>query len=538
MKKESLFHFLKRNKDFNILLSGQIISQLGDAINWMANLGLVAIIAPGIGASFLMIWLMIPIVTLGPFAGVLVDRFSRKKIMIISDFSRALTVLLFIFVLINYISVKNEEFIFKYKDGKVISCTNKNSELISKKEGVIKERNISANIIGIENETITIVVKGEFGNNKTINGTFVSNTEDYEKVRLEKKGDKYIGVINKRYSDISKKKNREIEIKKEGELVFNITEKIGPAFFVYLITFFVSIVTQFFVPAKSAMIPEVVEKEELVYANSLSASAARVVMIIGGAAGGFIIGKFGLITAFWVDFLSYVISFTTLCFVKEKRHVSIFDIDKNKKEISKGFFHEFKEGIKYIGEKASVRFAVLAYIALMSAGGIGYIFLIKYSNETLRMGVEGLGYLQTSLGVGLVAGALLVGVIGNKIEKINMIKIGIVVVALAAICFAFTDKIYFALATGILAGMGAALIIVMSETVLQIVVKTEFRGRIFGILQTVTNAAFAIGAIVTGLIFSGFEERTMFIIIAIFMVLFLIINQFTDSLKGKIKKNG
>lgn len=539
MKKENLFHFLKRNRDFNVLLSGQIISQLGDAINWMANLGLVAIIAPGIGASFLMIWLMIPIVTLGPFAGVLVDRFSRKRIMMISDFSRAATVLLFIFTLINYTSVKNEEFTFKYKENKITDVKNSMSELISKKEGNIKNRNIEAAVSDFENNSIKIYVKGDFGNSDTINGTLYSSSEDYEKIKLIKAGNSYSAVVKKRYSDSSKKKNRELELKKEGEFTLNITEKLGPTFLVYLITFFISIVTQFYIPAKSALIPEVVEKEELVYANSLSASAARIVMIIGGAVGGFLIGKFGLITAFWADLISYIISFSTLCFVKEKRHISIFEINESitKEKKSAGFFGEFVEGIKYLMEKATVRFAVLSYIAVMSAGGIGYIFLIKYSNETLGMGVEGLGYLQTSLGAGLVAGALLVGVIGNKIEKTHMIKAGIVIISVSALCFAFIDRIYFALATGVFAGVGAAFIIVMSETILQIVVKTEFRGRIFGILQTVTNASFALFAIGTGLILSGVEEKTIFISIAVFMVLFLFINQVSDRLRGNNGKN-
>lgn len=535
MKKESLLSFLKRNREFRFLLAGQTVSQLGDALNWMANLGLVAIIAPGIGTSFLMIWLMIPIVTLGPFAGVVVDRFSRKKIMIISDILRASTVFLFILALINYIGVKNEEFIFEYNKKGIISTENKSSEIISKKEKSIKERYISARINKFNSSIIEISVKGDFGNSKIINGTISSNSEDYENIKLEKKGECYIGIINKKYSDNSKKKNKNLEMKDNGKFSVNITEKLGPTFLVYLITFFVSLVTQFFIPAKSSIIPELVEKDELVYANSISATIARIVMIAGGAIGGFIIGRYGIVTALWADFISSTLSVVTICFIKEKKQLSIH---QNKIEESKGFIKEFKEGIIYLTRKPSVRFSVFSYIAVMAVGGIGYIFLIKYSNETLRMGVEGLGYLQTALGVGLISGAFLVGLIGNKIEKTDMIKIGIVVVSVSSFIFAFAEKIYFALAAGILAGAGGAFIIVMSETVLQTVVKTEFRGRIFGILQTMTNAAFAIFAIATGFIFSGFEERTIFISIAVFMVIFLIINQFINSLKGKIIKNG
>ena len=79
MDNKNIIRLLKKNRDFRFLWIGQMISQLGDAINWMASLGFIAMVMPGIGASLLLIWLMIPIVTIGPFAGVWVDRFRRKN---------------------------------------------------------------------------------------------------------------------------------------------------------------------------------------------------------------------------------------------------------------------------------------------------------------------------------------------------------------------------------------------------------------------------------------------------------------------------
>lgn len=133
MDKNGGLHFLIKNRDFRFLWTGQVVSQLGDAVNWMASLGFVAIMAPGIGASLLLIWLMIPILIFGPFAGVMVDRFSRKSTMLLSDILRAGFVMLYIVVTMSYVSVRNQENSFIYKNGVFNEKGKSVQELISKK---------------------------------------------------------------------------------------------------------------------------------------------------------------------------------------------------------------------------------------------------------------------------------------------------------------------------------------------------------------------------------------------------------------------
>jgi len=86
---------LFRNRHFMALWLGQTISFIGDYFNWIA----IPIIVERLTGSTVMVGLTVianalPALLLGPVAGVFVDRWDRKRTMVISDLLRALLVLL------------------------------------------------------------------------------------------------------------------------------------------------------------------------------------------------------------------------------------------------------------------------------------------------------------------------------------------------------------------------------------------------------------------------------------------------------------
>lgn len=83
-------------KNFFSLWTGQIISEFGDRLNQMALIALVYQKSPGsvMAMAKLFFFVVIPVFIIGPVAGVYVDRWDRKKVMVISDILRGLLVLL------------------------------------------------------------------------------------------------------------------------------------------------------------------------------------------------------------------------------------------------------------------------------------------------------------------------------------------------------------------------------------------------------------------------------------------------------------
>ncbi|WP_409296901.1 MFS transporter [Peribacillus sp. SCS-26] len=87
METKSLF----KNKQYVYLISSQLVSNLGDWLDLLALMALVSINwqASPMQLTGLMLCFSIPIILWGPFAGVLADRYDRKKLMIIADLARA-----------------------------------------------------------------------------------------------------------------------------------------------------------------------------------------------------------------------------------------------------------------------------------------------------------------------------------------------------------------------------------------------------------------------------------------------------------------
>jgi MFS family permease len=90
---------LRRNRSFRQLWLGQVVSQLGDWFDTIAVYTLVLkLTGSGRAVGLVLVARFLPSVVTGPLSGVVADRFSRRTIMIVSDFVRALVVLGFLFV--------------------------------------------------------------------------------------------------------------------------------------------------------------------------------------------------------------------------------------------------------------------------------------------------------------------------------------------------------------------------------------------------------------------------------------------------------
>jgi MFS family permease len=90
---------LRKNRSFRQLWLGQVVSQMGD---WFDTIALYTIIlkltGSGRDVGLLLVARFIPSFFFGPIAGVIADRFSRQRVMIVSDLLRTVVVLGFLFV--------------------------------------------------------------------------------------------------------------------------------------------------------------------------------------------------------------------------------------------------------------------------------------------------------------------------------------------------------------------------------------------------------------------------------------------------------
>jgi len=99
LRSRSQFLSVLRVREFMIFTVSQSVSLFGDKLDYMALLAMVAFLSEKFGwasaraISFLSVVVALPVVLFGPLAGILVDRWDRRKVMLVSDSARTLLVL-------------------------------------------------------------------------------------------------------------------------------------------------------------------------------------------------------------------------------------------------------------------------------------------------------------------------------------------------------------------------------------------------------------------------------------------------------------
>ncbi|HVO09877.1 MAG TPA: MFS transporter [Vicinamibacteria bacterium] len=88
---------LRGNRNYRWTWLGQVVSEIGDHFNNVAVLALVLeTTGSGMAVSLLMVARAVPAVVAGPAAGVALDRFDRRRIMLASDLVRAVVAFAFV----------------------------------------------------------------------------------------------------------------------------------------------------------------------------------------------------------------------------------------------------------------------------------------------------------------------------------------------------------------------------------------------------------------------------------------------------------
>jgi MFS family permease len=100
MESLTYIQLLRSNRSFRRLWWGQVISELGNWFNFIAGLGLVRVVSKGDATATTIVILarLVPFTLFAPLAGAFVDRWSRRTVMIVSDFARVVVALGFLLV--------------------------------------------------------------------------------------------------------------------------------------------------------------------------------------------------------------------------------------------------------------------------------------------------------------------------------------------------------------------------------------------------------------------------------------------------------
>ena len=274
---------------------------------------------------------------------------------------------------------------------------------------------------------------------------------------------------------------------------------------VYIVAFLESLISQFFAPAESALLPRLVDEEHLASANSVSSLNGNLARLIGPPLGGIVAGLLGLNGIALLDAASFIIAagLITLITVNAQPVKKQASVAANVKTNPwRNAWHEWLEGLRLVKQERNVA-AMFALIAITSLGeGVFAVLIIAYVSNVLHGGALQLGWLQGAQAVGGLIGGLLIGFVVKKVSLSHLIGFG-------AIAFGIIDLLIFNYPTffpGIVIGLALFVLVGIPgvgfstgvTTLLQMSVEDEYRGRIFGAMGTTSALLMLLGTTLAG----------------------------------------
>jgi MFS family permease len=259
----------------------------------------------------------------------------------------------------------------------------------------------------------------------------------------------------------------------------------------------------FEVPARQAFVVEIVGRDKLMNAIALNSANVNLTRILGPVLAGFLMAKVGMAACFAIDALSYTVVIATLLMMRieprkippRKEHPVVL----------------LREGLREVMTNPPVRM-VMGLLAIILVFGWSFQNLMAgIAQKELGLSEWQYGVLVSLFGIGAVCGALFVASRSNRNNATRHLLISMAIMAIGLFAFSFSDlwismeapawALWSLMAVPMMmAGFGGVMFLSTGNTLVQLSVADDIRGRVMGIWSIGWGSAFPLGGLVMGMV--------------------------------------
>lgn len=295
---------------------------------------------------------------------------------------------------------------------------------------------------------------------------------------------------------------------------------------------FISIMDSIFNASSGALLPELVDEEQLMQAMSLRGGLDGASFIVGPVFGGIIYGLFGIKTVFLFNAVSFLISGISSVFILYNKKT----IEKGKISI-KSFFNENTEILSFIKNNNGLlqlfSFCLISNLVCAPLFDVVMPYVLK---KGIGFSSQQYGYLMAFFTLGILLGNIALGIYFSKYSSKAIIKSSFIMQTGVLLLWSMlvfpqcagafggaTWKMFFILALGTsFIGIFNAFVNTPIQTNLQKMVPNELRSRFFSVMGMFCQGAVPIGSMIYGILLDKLPYYYIMLAIALINALTVI----------------
>jgi MFS family permease len=254
----------------------------------------------------------------------------------------------------------------------------------------------------------------------------------------------------------------------------------------------------FDVPARQALIPSLVPREDLPSAYSLTSIASKVGGILGPVIAGLVIAYLGLEWTYWlnaISFLAVIAALVLMGNIKMEMEGKSFEFRRT--------FIDIREGIDFILNSPIILSAMILdfFGSFFSSANTLLPFVAR---DILHVGPVPYGWLSAAQSVGTLIIAVYLSQKSNLRRQGALIAVSVAGFGLATVLFGVSTSFWFTMLALILIGFFDGLSTIIRNTVRQLLTPDAMRGRMMSITQIFFKGGPQLGEMEAGLMAQAF----------------------------------
>lgn len=269
-------------------------------------------------------------------------------------------------------------------------------------------------------------------------------------------------------------------------------------------------VTAFEMPARQALLAQLVERKYLVNAVSLNSSVFNASRIVGPALAAVLVAQTGEALCFALNAMSFLATLTAYALIRP-----LITKDNTKKKVSGGM----KEGLIFAFKTPEIA-RVLRQCVMLSLFGIQFSVLLPVmARDVLHLGVHGFGALRVAAGIGSLMAALSLATKGSQATLLRIIGTSGLGFAFSLGAFSISRQFEMSLIIALLLGLTLTSQLSGSHSLIQLKVPDELRGRTMSVWTLTLLGINPIGSFLSGWLASLFGAPAVLFICSIVCLL-------------------
>ncbi len=268
-----------------------------------------------------------------------------------------------------------------------------------------------------------------------------------------------------------------------------------------------------FAPARDALLPDLVGTSALTRWNAVVQTSAQLAMIVGLALGALVLGgagggaaEEGRVRALlaW-DGISFLLSAVALLLLRLPARA-------RGPRSALGLWRTLAAGLRYARGDRVVRglllLTALDNLAIMGPAIVGATLLVQ---QTFALGPEALAAFEGAMAVGMLAGSLLIAVLGRRVALAPLLLMGMTLDGLTYLPFAWIEHFPLGLLAIAFHGLCIPAIVVSRTSLLHRHVPAGRRGQVFALVGMTVAGMTALSALASGWVAEASSPRVLFL---------------------------